>query len=49
LPVQWEVGLFLFPFLGTHIQLSRGIIESVSAWQKLTLAGGLMFLAALIW
>ena len=49
LPVQWEVGLFLFPFLGTHIQLSRGIIESVSAWQKLTLAGGLIFLAALIW
>lgn len=39
---------FLLPYAGVHTQLLRGRIESVSAWQKLTLAGGLLFLAGLI-
>ncbi|MFZ8836449.1 MAG: hypothetical protein ACO3MV_02085 [Flavobacteriales bacterium] len=39
---------FLRPYAGVHTQLLRVRIESVSAWQKLTLAGGLGFLAGLI-
>ena len=39
---------FILPYAGVHAQLLRGRIESVSAWQKLTLAGGLVFLAGLI-
>lgn len=39
---------FILPYAGVHIQLLRGRIDSVSAWQKLTLAGGLVFLAGLI-
>lgn len=44
-----ESAFFLLPFAGAHIQLRRGLIQSVSAWQKLTLAGGLLFLAMMIW
>lgn len=39
---------FILPYAGVHTQLMRGRIESVSAWQKLTLAGGLVFLAGLM-
>ncbi len=49
---QFNLGseslIFLLPFLGAHIQLLRGQIDSVSAWQKLTLGGGLGFLGFLI-
>ncbi len=44
----WTLLLFLVPFMGAHLQLSRRLIHSVSAWQKLTLAGGLGFLADLL-
>ena len=44
----WTPLLFLVPFMGAHLQLSRRLIHSVSAWQKLTLAGGLGFLADLL-
>ena len=51
--VQFNLGtessVFLLPFLGANIQLFRGQIDSVSAWQKLTLAGGLGFLCFIIW
>lgn len=43
-----ESSIFLLPFLGANIQLFRGHIDSVSAWQKLTLAGGLCFLLFLV-
>lgn len=50
--IQFNLGteslIFLLPFLGAHIQLLRGQIDSVSAWQKLTLGGGLGFLGFLI-
>ena len=44
----WTPLLFLLPFLGAHLQLTRGLIHSVSAYQKLTLAGGLGFLAFMV-
>ena len=39
---------FALPFLAVHIQLARNQVASVSAWQKLTLAGGLLYLAGFI-
>ncbi len=36
--------LFALPYLAVHIQLARHQVASVSAWQKLTLAGGLLYL-----
>lgn len=44
---SWQIVLFLGPHLGSHVQLTRRQMASVSAWQKLTLAGGLLFLAVL--
>ena len=35
---------FLIPFAGAHIQLIRRRLTSISAWQKLTLSGGIVFL-----
>jgi len=42
--VRWIVLCFLLPFAGTHIQLLRRRLISISAWQKLTLSGGIVFL-----
>ena len=39
---------FALPFLAVHIQLARNQVASVSAWQKMTLAGGLLYLAGFI-
>ena len=39
---------FALPYLAVHIQLARNQVTSVSAWQKLTLAGGLLYLAGFI-
>ncbi|MBO74433.1 MAG: hypothetical protein CMD33_04080 [Flavobacteriales bacterium] len=39
---------FALPYLAVHIQLARSRVASVSAWQKLTLAGGLLYLAGFI-
>jgi len=43
-PNRWAVMAFLLPYAAAHIQLIRGHIHSVSAWQKMTLAGGVAFL-----
>jgi 4-hydroxybenzoate polyprenyltransferase len=37
---------FLLPFAGVHVQLLRRRLASISAWQKLTLSGGILFLLA---
>ena len=39
---------FVLPYAAVHLQLTRGQIASVSAWQKLTLAGGLVYLAGML-
>ncbi len=39
---------FVLPYAAVHLQLTRGQIASVSAWQKLTLAGGLLYLAGML-
>ena len=41
---SWAVMAFLLLYAAAHIQLIRGQIHSVSAWQKMTLAGGVAFL-----
>ena len=50
--LQFNLGteslIFLIPFLGATVQLFRKRIDSVSAWQKLTLGGGLAFLLFLV-
>jgi 4-hydroxybenzoate polyprenyltransferase len=50
--VQFNLGteslIFLMPYAGATIQLFRKRIDSVSAWQKLTLGGGLAFLLFLV-
>jgi 4-hydroxybenzoate polyprenyltransferase len=50
--IQFSLGteslIYLLPFAGANIQLFRGQVGSVSAWQKLTLGGGLAFLCFLI-
>ena len=42
--VKGVVLCFLLPFAGVHIQLIRRRLTSISAWQKLTLSGGIIFL-----
>ena len=42
--VKGATLFFLLPFAGAHIQLIRRRLQSVSAWQKLTLSGGIVFL-----
>ena len=50
--IQFNLGteslIFLLPYAGATVQLFRKRIESVSAWQKLTLGGGLAFLLFLL-
>ena len=41
---RWIVLCFLLPFAGAQIQVIRRRIISISAWQKLTLSGGIVFL-----
>lgn len=42
--VKTIILCFLIPFAGAHIQLKRRRLSSISAWQKLTLSGGIIFL-----
>ena len=39
---------FILPYLAATIQLWRGQVASVSAWQKMTLAGGLIYLIGML-